>query len=245
MSQKAFRFRTFQIEQPQAAMKVGTDSLLLGAWTSLDGTELNALDVGTGTGVLALMLASRSSQLRLGAIDVEEGAVADARNNVASSPYAHQIEVRQEAWQQLTQGEQQYDLIISNPPYFLGGPKNQSVEKLLARHQSSLGLSLAELIMPLYRCLTPRGKCSLVLPIEVWEQAKLLAVSSKLCLERVCYVSSFPEGAPIRVLSLWRRLSLSEGYQRPQSEYLAIYDAPGRHSAAYRALLSEHLPSVG
>ena len=108
-----FQFKQFTIEQELCAMKVGTDGVLLGAWAQ-GGRRV--LDVGTGTGIIALMMAQRYSEAQVVAIDIDEGAVRQARQNVAQSAFAKQVSVVQQAVQE-HQGE--YEAIVSNPPFFI------------------------------------------------------------------------------------------------------------------------------
>ena len=135
-----FRFKKFVIEQDLCAMKVGTDGVLLGAWAS-GGSRI--LDVGTGTGIIALMMAQRYPQARVTAIDIDEGAVRQALLNVAQSPYKDRVEVLQESVQGHAGNAGQsgnsgnavsYDAIVSNPPFFIDSLNAPDRQRNIARH---------------------------------------------------------------------------------------------------------------
>ncbi|MBR5807213.1 MAG: methyltransferase, partial [Alistipes sp.] len=112
-----FRFKQFAVEQEDVAMKVGTDGVLLGAWADCDGAK-RILDIGTGTGVIALMLAQRNSQAEILAVEIDEAATSRARSNFDMSPWAERLTVENCAVQEFKPSEK-FDLIISNPPYFI------------------------------------------------------------------------------------------------------------------------------
>lgn len=118
MSNNFFRFKQFAVYQEYCAMKVGTDGVLLGSWVDIVRCN-NILDVGTGTGLIALMLAQRSSKAIIDAIDIDEGSVMQANQNIINSPFAQRINVQKKSYQDFAQkNDKKYDLIVSNPPLF-------------------------------------------------------------------------------------------------------------------------------
>lgn len=153
-----FKFKQFIIQQDQCAMKVGTDGVLLGAW-AIGGKKI--LDVGTGTGVVALMMAQRFPDAQITALDIDAGAVQQAKDNVKNSPFNNQIVVLQEAIQ-VHEGE--YDAIVSNPPYFVDSLPAPNVQRNIARHSETL--SYAELMQASYRLLKDDGELSVVVPFD-------------------------------------------------------------------------------
>ena len=117
MSNAFFQFRQFTVYQDQCAMKVGTDGVLLGAWARLLATEGRVLDIGTGTGLLALMMAQRYPHASVTAVDIDDQAVIQAQQNISRSPFAERITISQgdiREWE-----DQPFDAIVANPPYFV------------------------------------------------------------------------------------------------------------------------------
>ncbi len=158
MMSKMFRFKRFTVEQDLCAMKVGMDGVLLGAWAK-GGKRI--LDIGTGTGLIALMMAQRHLNSLVTAIDVDEGAVLQAEKNVMNSPFRHQIIVKHEAVQV---HEGLYDAIVCNPPYFIDSLPAPDAQRNTARHTDTL--SYAELMQSAYRLLTEDGEFSVVIPFD-------------------------------------------------------------------------------
>ena len=153
-----FRLKRFVIEQDLCAMKVGMDGVMLGAWAQ-GGRRI--LDIGTGTGLIALMMAQRNLDSLVTAIDIDEGAVRQAKKNVENSYFRHQIIVKHEAVQQ-HQGC--YDAIVCNPPYFSDSLKAPDAQRNMARHTDTL--SYAELMQAAYRLLDDEGEFSVVVPFD-------------------------------------------------------------------------------
>ena len=153
-----FQFKQFAIQQDQCAMKVGTDGVLLGAW-ALGGKKI--LDIGTGTGVVALMMAQRFPEAQITALDIDTNAVQQAKDNVKISPFKNQIQVLQEAVQ-IHEGE--YDAIVSNPPFFIDSLPAPNEQRNIARHSDTL--SYAELMQASYRLLKDNGELSVVVPFD-------------------------------------------------------------------------------
>jgi len=172
MAGRDFRFKQFQIRQDRCAMKVSTDGVLLGAWTPVAGAR-RILDIGTGTGLLALMLAQRTSpDVQIEAVELDPAAAAQAAQNVLDSPWASRIRVHQGAIQ--TYDAAPFDLIVCNPPYFPVGQVAADGARAQARHTHTL--SYAELLGAVDRLLTPDGQLALVLPKD-WEPSLLAGAS--------------------------------------------------------------------
>ncbi|UBM60161.1 methyltransferase [Marinilongibacter aquaticus] len=153
-----FKFKQFTIDQDRCAMKICTDACLLGAYTAIEKGE-KILDIGTGTGLLSLMLAQKDD-VSIDAVEAEENAAQQARENVLHSAFAKQIEVHAHAIQAFAKTD--YDLIISNPPFYFGQLKSHDERKNLAKH--SLGLAPAELAVIIDKKLKPAGRASILLP---------------------------------------------------------------------------------
>ncbi len=172
---QSFQFKQFTVFQDRCAMKVGTDGVLLGAWASGGATctsdRRRFLDVGTGTGLIALMMAQRFPEAQVDAIEIDHDAAEQARENVAASPFADRIHVMEISLQEyvermLTQGDGfcPYDAIVSNPPYFINSLKNPDKSRMTARHTDSL--SFRHLMQGVSRLLSDDGTFSVVLPTE-------------------------------------------------------------------------------
>ena len=157
----SFRFKQFAVRQDATPMKVGTDGVLLGAWASVRPSDRRELDIGTGTGLIALMLAQRAAQAEVVAVDVED--VAEARANAAASPWADRIRVEQVAVQRFEPGVR-FDLVVSNPPFFVDSLTCPDTRRTTARH--AVRLSFEELRDAAVRLLAPGGRFAVVLPIE-------------------------------------------------------------------------------
>lgn len=157
----AFRFKKFVVEQDLCAMKVGTDGVLLGAWAT-GGTRV--LDIGTGTGIIALMLAQRCPQAQVTAIDIDEGAVRQASHNVAQSPFADRIEVLHESVQDFDGADGGFDAIMSNPPFFIDSLNAPDRQRNIARHAETL--TYGQLMQAAWRLLADGGEFSVVVPFD-------------------------------------------------------------------------------
>ncbi len=155
-----FEFKKFTIKQDKCAMKVNTDGVLLGAWVLPNGSK-NILEIGTGTGVIALMLAQKSTA-KIVAIDIDKESSEQAKLNAEESVF-NNVEVLHISFQDLTQASQQkFDLIITNPPYFIGSLKSTNETKTNARHTTTL--SFEDIIIGVKKLLTDKGKFCLILP---------------------------------------------------------------------------------
>ncbi len=156
-----FKFKQFTIRHDRTTMKVGTDGVLLGAWTDVANAK-TILDIGTGSGVIALMLAQRTShQTQVDAIEIEYGAFEQANENIKNAPWRDRVAAHHVALQQF-EAVRQYDLIVSNPPYFQNSQKPPNEKRVQARHTTSL--SYPELLSSSAKLLNSAGRLSVVLP---------------------------------------------------------------------------------
>ncbi len=190
-----FQFKQFRIVQEKAAMKVGIDGVLLGAWANLNDA-VNILDIGSGTGLLALMAAQRTNAF-IDAVEIESEAAEEANLNVGNSLWKDRICIHNCAFQDF-KTERKYTHIISNPPFFDNSLQSQDHKKTKARHSSSL--SLDELLKKSARLLADQGKISLILPAEKEEQLKVLSSKHRLKLTRLVYVAPDKNKKPHRIL---------------------------------------------
>jgi tRNA1Val (adenine37-N6)-methyltransferase len=158
-----FSFKKFTVYHDKCAMKVGIDGVLLGAWANVKNTQ-KILDIGTGTGLIALMLAQRSNADIL-AIDIEETAIIQALENISNSPWHKRIRASQTSLQKYTKSAtEKFDLIVSNPPYFINSTKAPEENRNTARHTDSL--THEDLIDKSIQLLNPTSKLCIILPVS-------------------------------------------------------------------------------
>ena len=202
-----FTFKQFSVEQSGAAMKVGTDGVLLGAWVGISADTKRVLDVGTGTGLLALMVAQRATEAQIVAVEIEPQAAEQARVNVAFSPWAERIEVVCTDAKEYA-SEQKFDLIISNPPYFTASLHSPDAERNLARHTDTL--SLSALCSLAVRLMSENGRLAVVLPSDCERTIRMAAIGAGLHPTRLCRVRTSSAKQPKRVLMEFSRKSVGE-----------------------------------
>ncbi len=153
-----FQFKQFLIRQEKSAMRIGTDGVLLGAWTDTSHSE-NILDIGTGTGLIAIMLAQRSNA-KITGVEIEVQAANEAIQNGENSPWPDRIDIVHSPFQKFAAETcDKFDTIVSNPPYFTNAVKNRQDEKSLARHNHLLPFN--ELLQGVSKILSNDGKLSL------------------------------------------------------------------------------------
>ena len=188
-----FSFKRFTVNHGKCAMKVGTDGVLLGAWAR-GGRRI--LDVGTGSGLVALMMAQRFEEAEVTAIDIEPGACQQARENVAASPFAGRISVVETALQSFEDGL--YDAIVCNPPFYAGTIRSKTAARTMAR--SAETLPFADLFRHVARLLADGGEFSVVIPSALRGEFDAEAALSGMFPCRVCTVKTVPHKAASRCL---------------------------------------------
>jgi len=189
-----FRFKQFAIRQENAAMKVGTDGALLGAWCDVSKAN-NILDIGTGTAIIAMMVAQRNSAAAITAIEIDEKALIDANFNVKNCPWTNRIKIIQSSLQEYTP-TLKFDSIISNPPFFENSLKSNSRSKIKARHTDSLHYSDILNFASIH--LSSIGVLHLILPLENAEKCIETAIEGGFYLKRICKVHPVPHKNPHR-----------------------------------------------
>lgn len=208
----AFRFKKFVIEQELCAMKVGTDGVLLGSWAT-GGARV--LDVGTGTGIMALMLAQRCPEARVTAIDIDEGAVRQAIQNVAQSPFNDRVEVLRCSVQEFDGRDGSdgsngrdganglYDAIVSNPPFFIDSLQTPDRQRTVARHAETL--TYAQLMQAAWRLLADGGELSVVVPFDYRQRMEDEATFVGFFPSRLCAVRTAAHKPAKRFLLAFRK----------------------------------------
>jgi tRNA1Val (adenine37-N6)-methyltransferase len=193
-----FQFKQFRIVQERSAMKVGVDGVLLGAWTDVSIAE-RILDIGTGTGLIALMMAQKNATARIDAIEIHREACEEAAFNVKQSQWSGRIHIHEISFQQFLQvNTDKYDLIVSNPPFFTNGVKAPDENRSQARHSDALPLDV--LILGAAVLLQEKGRIALVLPIETLPEIEKLTASNELFISRLCRVKPSPIKPDFRIL---------------------------------------------
>jgi tRNA1Val (adenine37-N6)-methyltransferase len=225
-----FDFKKFTVYHDRASMKVGTDGVLLGAWTDVTHAK-RILDVGTGSGVIALMLAQRiNEKTQIDAIDISLNDCDQARENIAQSPWPTKISVHHTPLQLFE--SDQYDLIVSNPPYFINSYKPPTSDRTNARHTDTL--SHYELLLHAKRMLNPVGSLAVVLPLTEANQFQEIAQHNGWHATRKCTFQSKIRKPIERILLEFQLV------ERPlHEESLVLYDENGDWSAAYRNLTKD------
>ncbi|SDL81673.1 tRNA1Val (adenine37-N6)-methyltransferase [Catalinimonas alkaloidigena] len=227
-----FQFKQFRVEQERCALKVCTDACTLGAWAPVDNVA-TALDIGTGTGLLALMLAQRAPQARIDAVELEADAAAQARDNVRHSPWAERIQVHAESIQAFAaRTSTRYDLIVSNPPFYQNSLRSPGTARRAALHGDTLPLAtLAQLATDL---LQPAGRLAVLLPPgEAVSVATLLREHGWFPVKRL-YLHEREEAPCLRHLQLFCR-----DRRGVQEETLYVRTAAQHYTDAYRRLLRD------
>lgn len=218
-------------------MKVGTDGVLLGRFAALPGwTGERILDVGTGSGLIALMMAQQAPKAQIDAIDIDEAAAEQAQENFFSSPWSdrlHAFRARLQDWQP----NQLYDLIVSNPPYFQNSLKNPDKGRETARHTDSLNYD--ELLAHSARLLSEEGQLALILPADTEEEILALANTHGFRVASITHVFSKAGKPAKRVLIAFARNAETPEFHNPESDILVLEDEKGGRSAAYQELMKE------
>lgn len=196
MANTYFEFKQFKIEQSGSAMKVGTDGVLLGAWTDVSSAK-SILDIGTGSGLIAIMLAQRTnSHVNIDAIEIEGLAYQQAVDNFENCKWKSRINAYHTSFQEFVKVKaKKYGAIVSNPPFFVNGLKAKEDSRTKARHADHLPFE--ELIEGAKKLLNPNGTLSVVLPVEEGEYFLRLARLNGFYLSRKCSVLPNP-GKPVK-----------------------------------------------
>ncbi|MCA0365124.1 MAG: methyltransferase [Bacteroidetes bacterium] len=226
-----FRFKQFTVVQDHAAMKVCTDACLFGALIETVNHQ-NILDIGTGTGLLALMMAQKNQNAVISAIEIDNEAVIDAKYNIENSPFSSKIELFHTSIQEFQQNKK-YDCIISNPPFFQNNLKSPHLARNKALHNHSLTLSeLANIIMQL---LVPEGDTWILLPPYEMSVFRAEIQNFGFAPNKKFVVKHDPSKAPFREICCFSRLTTGNCIQ----EVINIYES-GIYSARFVELLKDY-----
>jgi tRNA1Val (adenine37-N6)-methyltransferase len=203
-----FKFKQFTIEQDQSAMKVGTDSVLLGAWCPIDNNPISVLDIGAGTGVLSLMLAQRTAAEQIDSVEIDEDAYEQCVSNYESSPWSNRLFCFHAGLDELVEDpEDEYDIIISNPPFYSEDFKTDNVQRDLARFQDALPFE--DLVEAADLLLSENGLFAVIIPYKEEEKFIDLCAEFELYPVKVTRVKGSHKTPIVRSLLAFKRYELS------------------------------------
>ena len=227
---KPFQFKEFAVHQDKTAMKVGTDAVLLGAWCNLGDFPDTMLDVGSGTGVISLMLAQRSDAMTIDAVEVDGDAYEQTVENFEQSDWGDRLFCYNASFvefaEEMSEEEEEYDIIVSNPPFYTDNYETEDVARNKARFTSSL--SFEELLKGVSEILSENGRFSTIIPFKEEVDFIKLAKKHNLYLNRVCRVKGNPTSEIKRSL-----LELSFTESSIQEEELIIETKRHQYTDAY------------
>ena len=225
----AFRFRQFEVEDEKSTLRVGTDSMLLGSWAN-PGKAKKILDIGTGCGVLALMMAQKSDAM-IEAIDIDQSSVFEARSNFLKSPWHGKITAIHDTLQLFSRRScADYGFIITNPPYFSNSLKSPKSRANNTRHDDCLQIN--ELAKIVSRLLADDGCFAVILPSDTADKFQFICAEDGLYLSRMMLVHPKPAIRAKRALMEFIKNKVNQ----PDISELTILDRTGTFSSEYLAL---------
>ena len=233
-AKKPFLFKQFQIFHDECAMKVGTDGVLIGAWVEVINAKI-VLDIGTGTGLMAIMMAQKSAGARIDAIDIDSAAYHQALKNVDLCQWKDRIRIYNQSVQDFTSQQTafQYDRIVCNPPFFNAGTASNISNRQIARHTNTL--SYDDLIDAVCKLLSFNGKFSLILPRLEGLEFQKIAIAKGLYLTRLTEVQSKKDKPVERLLMEFQR----EAQQMVKSQLVIQYEGRNDWTPDYIALTKD------
>lgn len=233
MSQKPFVFKEFSINQDQCAMKIGTDGVLLGAWTSVVHQPFSVLDIGSGTGILSLMLAQRSDAELIDAIEIDAKAYEQCVENFEQSLWGDRLFCYHASLEEFTNEiEDKYDLIISNPPFYSEDYKTENTPRDLARFTDAMPFE--HVLDSVSKLLSENGLFSVVIPYKEESNFKSLALAAGLFPKRILNVKGTPKSEFKRSLIEFTRIQCVV-----KMETLIIETSRHQYTEAYISLTND------
>jgi tRNA1Val (adenine37-N6)-methyltransferase len=229
-----FQFKEFSVNQDQCAMKIGTDGVLLGAWTPIINHPNAILDIGTGTGIIALMLAQRSNAQQIDALEIDENAYEQAVDNFENSPWRDRLFCFHAGLDEfLEEPEEEYDLIISNPPFYTDDFRSENEQRDLARFQEAMPFE--DLVEAAALLLSETGIFSVIIPIKEEEKFIALANEYDLFPIKITHVKGTPTAEIKRSLLAFRKYELPVLF----ADELVIETSRHQYTAEYIALTQD------
>ncbi|WP_431133656.1 tRNA1(Val) (adenine(37)-N6)-methyltransferase [Psychroserpens mesophilus] len=196
---KPFQFKQFTVQQDQCAMKIGTDSVLLGTWVSLERNPISVLDIGAGTGILSLILAQRSHAQTIEALEIDDKAYEQCVDNFEQSPWNDRLFCYHASLEEFADEiDDTYDLIICNPPFYAENYKTENSKRDLARFQDAMPFE--HLLESVVALLSKEGLFSVIIPFSEEEKFTVLAAEFAIFPKRITHVKGSPSAAIKRSL---------------------------------------------
>lgn len=195
----SFSFKQFTIEQDRCAMKVGTDGVLLGSWVSLENLPFSVLDIGAGTGLIALMLAQRSDAGQIDAIEIDEDAYEQCVENFENSPWADRLFCFHASLDEFAEEpeDEKYDLIVSNPPYFVPNERETDLPENRKKARFYDSLPFTDLVDYASQLLSDNGELAVIVPFSEEQAFIAFAKAKSLHTNRITRVRG-TENAPLK-----------------------------------------------
>lgn len=227
MSQKPFQFKQFAVNQGKCAMKIGTDGVLLGTWATIENNPFSILDIGAGTGILALILAQRSQAELIDAIEIDDDTYEQCVENFENAPWSDRLFCYHASLEEFVEEiEDQYDLIISNPPFYSEDYKTENEQRDLARFSDALPFE--HLLESVSKLLSPVGLFSVIIPYKEQEHFIDLASKFKLFPNRILNVKGNPISEVKRSL-----MGFSFNKKKTQTDILIIETSRHQYTEDY------------
>ncbi|WP_299046979.1 methyltransferase [uncultured Polaribacter sp.] len=231
-----FQFKEFKVYQDKTAMKIGTDGVLLGAWCSLENYPNSILDIGSGTGVISLMIAQRCDAMTIDAVEIDEKAYEQTVENFENSEWGDRLYCYHSSFQEfadeIAAEEEFYDVIVSNPPFYRDEFETDNVSRNRARFTSSL--SFETLLSGVAKILSKNGVFSLIIPFKEEQEFIQTAKKYELYINHICRVQGNPSSAVKRSL-----LCFSFQEQECKEECLIIETERHQYTQQYKDLTKD------
>ena len=222
-----FHFKQFAIDQTGCAMKINTDGVLLGALVEADVPQ-HIMDIGTGTGVIALMLAQRFANATIDAVEIDKTAAHTARTNFQNSKFNNRLALYAHSFESYfdNHAQKKYDLVVSNPPFYINSLESPEAKKNTAKHAD--GNFFENLVKAVSVHLTATGTFWLILPLDTADLVKTIAQQNNLYLQKTITIKSYPDSNPHREMLVF---GLSDA--KEMDEEFVIYQDEKVYSSAY------------
>jgi tRNA1Val (adenine37-N6)-methyltransferase len=229
-----FQFKQFSVDQTGCAMKINTDGVLLGVMAAAENPA-SILDIGTGTGVIALMLAQRFTEAWVDAVEIDADAAQTAGGNFKGSAFTDRLNIYPVGFESYFEQfpDSKYDLIVSNPPFYINSLKSPGPKKVLAKHTDVDFFE--QLIKGISNHLTATGLCWLILPVNIVDVVIALAANKSLYLRQIINIYSYTHSQPHRLIICFGFDKVSQ-----QMSNFTIYKAAGVYSEEYQRLLQPY-----
>lgn len=227
-----FRFKKFSVKHENSTMKVGTDSVLLGSWVAKDFSPTHIIDVGTGSGLLALMMAQRFPNANIVGLDIHAPSIEDFQWNIDQFPLPHQLNAQQKDFLEY-HPIQKVDFIISNPPYFSESLLSDKQDKNRVRHQ--VHLNMEQMFLHSAKILMRGGVMAIILPTKEMQDTIEIAQSLEFYPKRIAYISSAQDMPVIRMMAEFT----FQQKEILQEEEIFIYEKDRSYTQQYKSLTKD------